>query len=79
MKVRVYGAKEEEIAYSESLRLGYPLELTYAKEVLGPDTVELTRGYDAVWIVTACKNYGSGGEKLTGKWCEIRGDPFRRV
>ena len=55
MKVRVYGAKEEEIAYSESLRLGYPLELTYAKEVLGPDTVELTRGYDAVWIVTACK------------------------
>ena len=55
MKVRVYGAKEEEIAYSESLRPGYPLELTYAKEVLGPDTVELTKGYDAVWIVTACK------------------------
>lgn len=55
MKVRVYGAKEEEIAYSESLRLGYPLELAYAKEVLGPDTVDLTRGYDAVWIVTACK------------------------
>ena len=55
MKVRVYGAKEEEIAYSESLRPGYPLELAYAKEVLGPDTVDLTRGYDAVWIVTACK------------------------
>ena len=53
MKVRVYGAKEEEIAYSESLRPGYPLELTYAKEVLGPDTVDLTRGYDAVWIETA--------------------------
>ncbi len=63
MKVRVYGAKEEEIAYSESLRLGYPLELTYAKEVLGPDTVELTRGYDAVWIVTACK-------KLRKRWRE---------
>ena len=55
MKVRVYGAKEEEIAYSESLRPGYPLELTYAREILGPDTVGQTKGYEAVWIVTACR------------------------
>ena len=55
MKVRIYGAKQDEIAFYETIREQYPVEPVFAGEILTMDTVDQTRGFEAVWILTMCK------------------------
>lgn len=55
MKVRVYGAQQDELIFYDKMKDEYGFEFTFAKEVLNLDTVNLTKGYDALIIVTVCK------------------------
>lgn len=55
MKVLVFGARDEDKSFYDAEKLKYNLDLTYAKGALTLDNIQMTKGFDAVWIVTICK------------------------
>lgn len=55
MKVRIYGAKPDEIAFYHTMQDQYPVEPVFAREILSMETVSRTKGFEAVWILTVCK------------------------
>lgn len=53
MKVLVFGARDDEFIYFEQFNKKYNLDINFTKESLNTDNVkEITKGYDAIWIVT---------------------------
>lgn len=55
MKIRVYGAQADEIPFYKKVQQAYGFEFTFATELLSADTVHLTKGFDALIIMTNCR------------------------
>lgn len=53
MKVLIFGARNDEFMYFEQFNKRYNLEINFSKDNLTVDnTKEITKGYEAIWIVT---------------------------
>lgn len=55
MRVKVYGAKKDEYCIYEKLQKETGIKFEFTSDVLTMDTVDYTKGYDALIILTNCK------------------------
>lgn len=55
MKLLVFGSREDELAFFECSNLKYKLDITFSKNFLKPDNAEMTKGFEAIWILTNCR------------------------
>lgn len=53
MKILIFGARSDEFLYFDKFNKIYNLDINFTEDNLTADNVkEITRGYDAIWIVT---------------------------
>jgi len=64
MKVLVFGSRDDEMQYFDIQNKNYNFEFTFIKGALTLDNIQMTKGYDAVWIVTICKITEEVAQKL---------------